>query len=739
MKNILLPIVLILISIISYGQYCPYLGPNQALPCGVTSTTLTADLSQCGPGGPNPNQTTNYGVTNIPYAPQTNTGTQLFMSDDSQQGPFNIGFNFCFFGTTYTQFYVGSNGWISFSGGQPTTFTSQTIPTGNALVPKNCIMGPWQDWHPGLGGQIRYQTSGVAPCRKLTVSWIGVPMFSCTGNQGTFHIVIYESTNIIENYIQNKPSCVTWQGGTAVEGIHNLAGTVGIAVPGRNSTAWVANNDAWRWTPSGPVVTPTLTWYQVGNPNPIGTGPTITVTPPPAGANYTCRFVYPICNAGWSSCNAVAGLGPDTVFVLPGPPNIQTAISSFTEPLCYLDCDGTATVNPITGGPNYTYLWSNGQTTQTAVNLCAGVYNVLVTDNNGCTGNSSVTINQPTQLRFDSLIGVDVTCNLNDGQIYIYGNGGTPTYDYFIDGVQSPNDTILNLSGGNYLITLQDINGCSIDSTIYIDSPTVILPSLITDFTRLCIPGEFTFTNTSTPIANVVSSYITFGDGLDTTVLGNVFSHTYPNVGQWNVSLTVTSDYGCQYTQTYTNFIETSPLPTAQFNVTPNPTTMFETSVLVQDFSINNIVSWDWVAPGSDEGVSNSENPRLNYPDGETGEYMIYLTVTDDLGCTDTASVKVIVLSDVLAYIPNAFTPDGDEHNQIWKYSFAGIEIYGFSMYIYNRWGEVIWESHDVDGYWDGSYNGYYVPDGVYMWRADFDVLNNGERRVLKGSITVLR
>jgi gliding motility-associated-like protein len=735
----LLTLLMVLISTISFTQYCPYLGPNQALPCGVTSTTLTADLSQCGPGGPNPNQTTNYGVTNIAYSPQTNTGNQLFMTDDSQQGPFNIGFNFCFFGTTYTQFYVGSNGWISFSGGQPTTFTSQTIPTGNALVPKNCIMGPWQDWHPGLGGQIRYQTSGVAPCRKLTVSWIGVPMFSCTGNQGTFHIVIYESTNVIENYIQNKPACVQWQGGTSVEGIHNLAGTIGITVPGRNSTAWVANNDAWRWTPSGPTVTPVLTWYQVGNPNPIGTGPTITVTPPPAGTNYTCHFVYPICNAGWSTCNAGVGLGPDTVFVVPGPPNIQTAISSFTEPLCYLDCDGTATVNPITGGPTYTYLWSNGQTTQTAVNLCAGVYSVLVTDNNGCTGNSSVTINQPTQLIFDSLVGVDVTCNLNDGQIYIYGNDGTPTYDYFIDGVQSNNDTILNLSGGNYLITLQDINGCSIDSTIYIDSPTVILPSLTTDFTRLCIPGEFTFTNTSTPVANVVSSYITFGDGLDTTILSNVVSHTYPNVGQWNVSLTVTSDYGCQYTQTYTNFVETSPLPTAQFNVTPNPTTMFETTVVVQDFSINNIVNWDWVAPGSSQGVSSLENPTLNYPDGETGEYMIYLTVTDDLGCTDTTSVKVIVLSDVLAYIPNAFTPDGDEHNQIWKYSFAGIETSGFSMYIYNRWGEMIWESHDVSGYWDGTYNGKIVPDGVYMWRADFDVLNDAERRVLNGSITVLR
>ena len=145
MKSILL-IISILLTTTLFGQFCPYLGPNQALPCGVNSTTLTADLSQCGPGGVNPNQTTNYGVTNIPYVAQTNTGTQLFMTDDSQQGPFNIGFNFCFFGQTYTQFYVGSNGWISFSGGQPTTFTSSPIPTGNALVPKNSIMGPWQDW-----------------------------------------------------------------------------------------------------------------------------------------------------------------------------------------------------------------------------------------------------------------------------------------------------------------------------------------------------------------------------------------------------------------------------------------------------------------------------------------------------------------------------------------------------------------------------------------------------------------
>ena len=355
----LLKYLFIFLTFYGYSQYCPSLGPDQLLPCGVGSTTLTADLSQCGPGGVNPNQTTNYGVTNIPFVNQTNTGTSLFMTDDSQQGPFQIGFNFCFFGTTYTQFYVGSNGWISFSGGQPVTFTSQPIPTGNALVPKNCIMGPWQDWHPGIGGQIKYQVQGVAPCRKLVVSWTNMPMFSCTGNFGTFHIVIYESTNNIENHIQNKPSCLQWQGGTATQGIHNSLGTIGIASPGRNSTAWTAQNDAYRWTPSGPVVTPTLTWYQVGNPNPIGTGPTINATPPAGGAQYTCHFVYPTCNAGWSTCNAgIGNLGPDTVFVVPGPPNLPNPTIFNIDPTCNGDCDGSIFVVSNGGTGVQTISWN---------------------------------------------------------------------------------------------------------------------------------------------------------------------------------------------------------------------------------------------------------------------------------------------------------------------------------------------------------------------------------------------
>ena len=323
-KHILIIIAFVFSSIINIESQnnCPNLGPNQVLPCNVTSTTLTANFNTC-PNLAQPNSTTSYSVTNIPFAPAPIAGTSVFLSDDAQAGPFNIGFTFCFFGNTYNQFWIGSNGWISFSGGQPNTFVSVPIPSMAGNVPKNCIMGPWQDWHPGVGGQIRFQTIGQAPCRRLIVTWSNLPLYSCTFLQGTFQIILYESTNIIENHIFNKPSNCFWAGGTAVQGIHNINGTAAFTVPGRNSTVWGTTSNSHRYTPNGAPVPPTVTWFQVGNPSPIGTGNSIVVFPPSQGANYTCQLSYPLCNQGFATCSNInLNIIPDTVFVLPGQPNI---------------------------------------------------------------------------------------------------------------------------------------------------------------------------------------------------------------------------------------------------------------------------------------------------------------------------------------------------------------------------------------------------------------------------------
>ena len=731
---------LTLLSSIGYTQYCPALGPDQLLPCGVGTTTLTADLSQCGGGGANPNQTTNYGVTNIPYVAQTNTGTQLFMTDDSQQGPFQIGFNFCFFGQTYTQFWVGSNGWISFSAGQPTTFTSQPIPTVNALVPKNCVMGPWQDWHPGLGGQIRYQVQGNAPCRKLVVSWIGVPMYSCTTNQGTFHIIIYESSNYIENHIQSKPACLQWQGGTATEGIHNLTGTIGITVPGRNSTAWVANNDAYRWTPSGPVVTPTLTWYQVGNPTPIGTGPTITITPPAGGSNYTCHFVYPTCNAGWTTCNLNAGnMGPDTVFVMPGPPNLPPPTVFNIDPTCNSYCDGSIFVSPNGGTGVTTISWNGPQSGFNPTGLCSGTYNYTLVDAAGCNISGTVTLVNPPMVIANPIIASDTVCYQANNMIYTTTDLGVGyTYQWTTIGNivsgQGTDSVMVDWSGlpAGFIPNAVDMiaispNGCSSLPVSFDINIFNVLP-VITPTGPYCSNDEFTLL-TATPVGGVFSGLGMSGDDFypsNADTLDNIITYTY-------------TQSGCIFDTTTDIIVYEQPILS---QITPY-NDFFE---LCDGDSIPSIYSVVSTLPGgyNEWTLLNNTTQSNNFNIAWDATGMFVLSVVNYVnGCPSPQQqtvIEIVQCPQDIFYIPNSFTPDGDEHNNVWlPVITSGFDIHNYHMVLYDRWGEVIFESNNPSEGWDGTYNNQMVPLGVYTWRMELKNLTNDGRLILSGSLNVLK
>jgi len=285
--------------------------------------------------------TSSYTFETFPFAPETYAGTMpvqasgLGLSDDSYSTSVAIGFSFCFLGSTYTNCYIGSNGWVSFggAGALTLTYTSATIPSAAAGVPKNCIMGPWQDWHPGLcvpaGSCIKYQTIGTAPNRKFVVSYDNVPMFSCTGLLGKFQIVLNETTNVIENHLSNKPNCPAWAGGTATQGVQNLAGTLAFTAPGRNSTAWTTSNESTRFVPSG------IIWYNAAGAI-VGYGDTIFVSP-------TTTTTY---TASLESCDGTDYEEDVTVTVVNVDP-------SFSYDLFYCT-DGFATPT-ITGDPGGTF------------------------------------------------------------------------------------------------------------------------------------------------------------------------------------------------------------------------------------------------------------------------------------------------------------------------------------------------------------------------------------------------
>ena len=195
-------------------------------------------------------KTLNYEVSTIPFQEYTLLQPySVFMTDDDVMGPFAIGFDFKFFGNTYNQFYLGSNGWISFSAGQTISYTPKPLPS-NDNVPLNVIMGPWEDWDPSQAGVISFETIGQAPNRQLVVDFDVLGHYNCGVDPsvlGDFQIVLNEQDFIIESHLKNKPSCDTTK---AVQGIQNIDGTRAFVVNGRNATNWSAYYESVQYIPN---------------------------------------------------------------------------------------------------------------------------------------------------------------------------------------------------------------------------------------------------------------------------------------------------------------------------------------------------------------------------------------------------------------------------------------------------------------------------------------------------------
>ena len=162
--------------------------------------------------------------------------------------------------------------------------------------------------------------------------------------------------------------------------------------------------------------------------------------------------------------------------------------------------------------------------------------------------------------------------------------------------------------------------------------------------------------------------------------------------GLYDVQLIVTTPDGCIDSTTFNSFLNVHPKPNADFRWSPDPITMFNTQVLFTNYS-SGADSYQWFFQSAVPNQSSTEDQEVMFPDGQTGLYDVILIANSILGCSDTTLIKVPVKPEVLIYAPNAFTPDGDEFNQSWSVVMEGIDVYEFDLLIYNRWGEVIWES----------------------------------------------
>ena len=282
--------------------------------------TLRANYAQTG-------VSTDYTVESIAYEPPfpyLGLANPISVNiDDVWSDPkIRLPFDFCFYDQLYRDLVVSSNGAISFdlsnindngtnstSPGNPEQadecpwefdlrIPDSRFPKSN--IPKkirNAIFGVFHDIDPSKGGQIAWEVFGSFPCRAFVVSYANVPLFECNDVESTFQMVLYESTNIIEVFIEKKSACNNWNNGHGLIGLTNADASKAITPEDRNTGTWELENEAWRFIPSGTSNT-TVTWYDVTNGNIVLSNANEIEVCPSDATMYRVEVEYALCGGG---------------------------------------------------------------------------------------------------------------------------------------------------------------------------------------------------------------------------------------------------------------------------------------------------------------------------------------------------------------------------------------------------------------------------------------------------------
>jgi gliding motility-associated-like protein len=360
-----------------------------------------------------------------------------------------------------------------------------------------------------------------------------------------------------------------------------------------------------------------------------------------------------------------------------------------------------------------TYQWSNGLSTAN-VYLTAGTYNLTVSDSFGCQATDSVVIsNFPTSVM--DISGVLGVCAGNTTTLTASANFSNWLWN---NGAQTP--TIV-VGPGTYGLSATDINGCIVSDTTTVALWPTPLIEILGD-TYICT-GQETFLQ-----ANPGFVSYQWSDGQNTADV---------NLGAGAYILTVVDSLGCQASEDIT---VTASAPTAAIT---DPTNVINLNSPIELQSSSTagffpLAAWYWNF--GDGNYSNLENPTNTYT--EAGTYTINLVVTDELGCTDITNYIIEFDPGFTYYVPNAFTPDGDGLNQIFLPIFsAAIDPTNYQMLIYNRWGELIFETRDPNVGWDASYgpNGHACQTGTYTYVIAFGTTANESKQLISGHVNLIR
>ncbi len=484
------------------------------LPCGQNCTDIKFQV-------PHIKETSDYLFNSIPYNPYPYVvagGTEdpgLYI-DDRYSGIFGLPFPFCFYDSLFSNIVVGSNGLITFETGNagcsnaawniafplPHNSGLNTPPCTNntSSYPKASIMGVFSDLDPGTNSspsdkKIQWRSEGVAPCRRFVVSYYHIGPYtntSCGVNPATattFQIVLYESSGLIDIFVQNKSCNGTFTNGDkAILGIHDWTRTKWVAAPGKNGVNWgpvPTTNEGFRFTPSaGSSRFVQSQIFALGSNTPIANGDTSTTTAGILDIKYAnfCQAAPTgqyLIRTFFSSCSTPGGLifSEDTITI-----NRTTNLNA-TATATATGCGAasgtiTVTVPPTLGSANFTYILDGGapqitaNRTYTFTNVSGGPHSVYVTDATGCNSTIPITVAVNGNLTVNATPTSTSCTGVNNGSITITPPApATAPLQYSINaGPYQPSNIFTNLGPGTYSISVQDAGGCSGTGSVTITS-----------------------------------------------------------------------------------------------------------------------------------------------------------------------------------------------------------------------------------------------------------------------------
>jgi len=484
----------------------------------------------------------------------------------------------------------------------------------------------------------------------------------------------------------------------------------------------------------------------------IGDTATIYANSTLAGVNYswtpTATLTMPL--------NDTTGAFPSatTTYTVSATNGGCTATQTVTVNVNPLPIPGVNPVNPqicqgqsvnMTANGGTGYVWSPGtglSSTNTATTTASPnsttTYTITVTDANGCSATISNTVNffaNPVVGANAATPGVCLTfgdqLNANGASNYAWSPAAGLSATNIANPVATPAATT------NYQVIGTDVNGCV--DTAYIQ--VLVYPNPNVSFSAPITSGCQPLTvnlqdNSNISSGTVVGWNWTVESGGTSTVQNPSF--TFPGIGDFDVTLTATSDMGCTSTASIVDYLHSYSVPTAGFYATPNPATLGDALVEFTNTSSTDVTSSLWDIDGL--ATINAMSPSYDFTTADT--FDITLIVSTVHGCTDTVMGSVIVEDVSEIWIPNSFTPNFDGLNESWfpigrNLNNGNVAI---TVEIFDRWGMSVFSSNDVNKPWMGKIGGSGTdcPEDTYVYRVYFQN-EKGKEFNYSGHINLIR